>query len=85
MKKYLFLAAILTISTSIMAQKPDNTKTQSSGSADSLLNSLSTDDKDAPVVIFKSSRMILSQLPGFYFIPKNSNYYSCFIILQEKS
>jgi hypothetical protein len=61
MKKYLFLAAILTISTSIMAQKPDNTKTQASSSADSLLNSLSTDDKDAPVVIFKSSRMILSQ------------------------
>jgi len=61
MKKYLILAAILTISSGLMAQNTEKKTTSSNTPADSLLNSLSSDDKSAPVVIFKSSRMVLSQ------------------------
>ncbi len=58
MKKYIFLLALITISTGLLAQK---TTTQKTNSADSLLNAMSGDDANAPVVIFKSSRLILSQ------------------------
>jgi hypothetical protein len=59
MKKYIFLLAFLTVCTSLMAQKTDSIKTNNS--ADSLLNSMNSDDKNAPVVIFKASRLVLSQ------------------------
>jgi hypothetical protein len=59
MKKYFILFSLAMISTGIMAQKTDTTKQNSS--ADSLLNSISTDSKNGPVAIFKSSRLILSQ------------------------
>ncbi|MDB5132649.1 MAG: hypothetical protein JWR02_2398 [Mucilaginibacter sp.] len=59
MKKYFFLLAFLTTGTSLMAQKADSIKTNNS--ADSLLNSMNNDDKNAPVVIFKASRLVLSQ------------------------
>jgi hypothetical protein len=57
MKKYIILLNLLIISTGLMAQKT----TDKSNSADSLLNSISTDNKNEPVVIFKSTRLILSQ------------------------
>jgi hypothetical protein len=47
------------ISTGLMAQKAGSTK--KSTSADSLFNSLSIDNKNEPVAIFESSRLILSQ------------------------
>jgi hypothetical protein len=59
MKKYILLLAFLIAGTSLMAQKTDSTKT--SNSADSLLNSINGNDKNAPVVIFKASRLVLSQ------------------------
>ncbi len=59
MKKYFILFSLAIISTGLMAQKNDTTKQNSS--ADSLLNSISTDSKNGPVAIFKSSRLILSQ------------------------
>lgn len=59
MKKYIFLLVFVTASTSLMAQKADSAKTNNS--ADSLLNSMNKDDKNAPVVIFKASRLVLSE------------------------
>lgn len=59
MKKYLTLAALLTVSIGSMAQKADTIKKDSA--ADSLLNSMNSDDKNEPVAIFKSSRLVLSQ------------------------
>ena len=59
MKKYFILFSLAIISTGLMAQKSDTTKQNSS--TDSLLNSISTDSKNGPVAIFKSSRLILSQ------------------------
>jgi hypothetical protein len=59
MKKYFILFILAIISTGLMAQKTDTTKQNSS--TDSLLNSISTDSKSGPVVIFKSSRLILTQ------------------------
>jgi len=50
MKKYIFLLALLTVSIGAFAQKTD-----------SLLNSMSSDNKNEPVTIFKASRLILSQ------------------------
>jgi hypothetical protein len=44
-----------------MAQK--NTSDKKTSAADSLLNSMSTDDNKGPVVIAKSSRYVLSQSP----------------------
>src|ERR1700712_5091831 len=53
MKKHIALFLLLiTTGTAVMAQ---------SNSTDSLLNSLSTDNKNEPIAIFKSSRMVLSQ------------------------
>jgi hypothetical protein len=58
------------LSINLMAQKADDNSKKKDGStkavatgnaADSLLNSLSTDNKNEPVVIFRSSRLILSQ------------------------
>jgi hypothetical protein len=59
MKKYFILFSLAIVSTGLMAQKSDTTKQNSS--ADSLLNSISTDSKNGPVAIFKSSRLILTQ------------------------
>ena len=59
MKKYFILFSLAIISTGLMAQKSDTTKQNSS--TDSLLNSISTDSKNGPVAIFKSSRLILTQ------------------------
>ena len=59
MKRTLILLALLALSAGLRAQEKDVTK--KSTSADSLMNAMSTDDKSGPVVIFKSSRMILSQ------------------------
>lgn len=61
MKKYILLLALgLTGSTVLMAQK--KTETTKGNAADSLLNSLSKDSSsNAPVAIFKSSRMVLTQ------------------------
>ncbi len=63
MKKFLILFSLLIISRSLIAQKTDTVKSKSSSSsaADSLLNSMSTDDKKHAVVAFKSTRLILSQ------------------------
>jgi len=58
MKKYIILLNLLVLSTGLMAQK---TNTDKGNPADSLLNSISTDNKNEPVVIFKSTRLILSQ------------------------
>ena len=60
MKKYLVIAAILMAAGNATAQKADPAK--KADAADSLLNSMnSSDNKDAPIAIFKSSRFILSQ------------------------
>jgi len=59
MKKYILLAAFLIVSTGLMAQKADTQKT--GNPADSLLNSMSTDQKGLPVIGFRSTRLILSQ------------------------
>jgi hypothetical protein len=59
MKKYLILFSLVIGSTGLMAQVKDTTKQNSS--TDSLLNSISTGSKNAPVAIFKSSRLILTQ------------------------
>jgi len=72
MKKYLILSSFLIISLSSMAQNADTISKKKSASttksasgesaADSLLNSLNTDNnKKEPIAIFKSSRLILSQ------------------------
>jgi hypothetical protein len=44
-----------------MAQKPDTAKGKPATPTDSLFNSLSGNDKNGPVVVFESSRLILSQ------------------------
>lgn len=59
MKKHILLAAFLIVSTGLMAQKADTQKT--SNPADSLLNSMSSDQKNLPVIGFRSTRLILSQ------------------------
>jgi hypothetical protein len=70
MKKYSILLSFLIISTGLLAQKADtlskkksaSAKDASSGNAtDSLLNALTPDNQKEPVVIFKSSRLVLSQ------------------------
>jgi hypothetical protein len=68
MKKQFTLLVFLIISTGLMGQKADSLKKgRSAGqetkgnAADSLLNSMNSDDNAGPVVIFKSSRLILSQ------------------------
>jgi hypothetical protein len=59
MKKYIFLLALLHIAGNLAAQKTDSLKKNLS--ADSLLNSMTSDGKKEPVTVFKSSRLILSQ------------------------
>ena len=59
MKNFIILLAFLIVSTGLMAQKADSIKKATS--ADSLFNSMSGDNKKEPVVIFESSRLILSQ------------------------
>src|SRR5882757_6394405 len=59
MKNIIILLAFLIVSTGLMAQKADSLKKLTS--ADSLFNSLSSDNKKEPVAIFESSKLILSQ------------------------
>ena len=59
MKKLLLLLLIISNETHVLAQRTDSLK--STFQADSLMNSISTDNKKEQVAIFKSSRMILSQ------------------------
>ncbi len=59
MKKYIILSAFLIISISTMAQKADSVKKEKAAEkndspTDSLLNSMNSDDKKEPVVIFRS-------------------------------
>lgn len=54
MKQFFFVMAVMMVSTVTLAQQTDN-------AADSLLNSMSKDSTKEPVVIFKSSRMVLAQ------------------------
>jgi len=66
MKKSIFLLALLIIYIDSIAQKIDTAskkdqQTTTLNAADSLLNSIGSDDKKTPVIIFKSSRLILSQ------------------------
>jgi hypothetical protein len=59
MNRYLILLAFLMVSTGLMAQKADSVKTLTA--ADSLFDSISSNNKKEPVAIFESSRLILSQ------------------------
>ena len=59
MKRYIILLGLLFAGINLMAQKT-NSK-QQTDSADSLLNSLNSNDQKGPIAIFKSSRLILSQ------------------------
>lgn len=62
MKKYIIFLYFFLTSLVLMAQKAGSLKNQNkSSSADSLLNSMGTDNKEQTVAIFKSSRLILSQ------------------------
>jgi hypothetical protein len=62
MKKFLILIALLITSNILMAQKADTTKKEKkSSSMDALLDSVSTDNKTDNVVIFKATRLVLSQ------------------------
>ncbi|HTD41559.1 MAG TPA: DUF5777 family beta-barrel protein [Mucilaginibacter sp.] len=57
--KNLIILAFLTISTGLMAQKADTTKKATA--TDSLFNSMNSDKQKGPVIIFESSRFILTQ------------------------
>lgn len=59
MKRCIILLSFLIISVSLMAQKTEPAKKETS--ADSLLNSMSKDDAKGPIAIYKSSRLVLSQ------------------------
>ena len=61
MKRYIILLVLLSVGLKLMAQKTDSLKMNNK--ADSLLNSLGNDNtnKNEPVIIFKSSRLVLSQ------------------------
>ena len=59
MKNYIILLGFLMVSTALMAQKTDTTKNATT--ADSLLSSMSGDNKKEYATIFQSSRAILSQ------------------------
>jgi hypothetical protein len=61
MKKYIILFSLLLSGSALMAQKTDTSKLKKTDSADSLLNAISTDNKPENVVIFKATRLILSQ------------------------
>src|ERR1700753_145995 len=59
MKKFIILIALIVVTNGLMAQKTDTTKKVTS--ADSLFNSMNTDNPKQNVTIFSSSRLILSQ------------------------
>lgn len=59
MKKYLILLSLLMVSINLMAQKTGSEKKQTA--ADSLLNSMTDDTPKGPMMIYKSSRLVLSQ------------------------
>ena len=58
MKKYILLTALIALGAGLMAQ---TTQAVKPSGEDSLLNSLGSENKNEPVIIFKSSRMILTQ------------------------
>src|SRR5580693_6841163 len=57
--KNLIILGFLMISTGLMAQKADTTKKATA--TDSLFNSMNSDKQKGPVIIFESSRFILTQ------------------------
>jgi hypothetical protein len=57
MKKHLIILALLAISLTLRAQQ----KTAAPSSADSLMNAMNANEKPQPVVIFKSTRLVLAQ------------------------
>ena len=59
MKRGIILLSLMLASVSLMAQKGDSDKKTTA--ADSLLNSMSSDDAKGPIEIYKSSRLVLSQ------------------------
>ncbi|MES2112348.1 MAG: DUF5777 family beta-barrel protein [Bacteroidota bacterium] len=59
MKKYIILLCLLAASINLFAQKTEPEKKQSA--ADSLLNSMAGDGQKGPMMIYKSSRLVLSQ------------------------
>ena len=62
MKKYLILVILLVATNLVMAQKTDTAKTEKKNSSmDALLDSVSTDNKADNVVIFKATKLVLSQ------------------------
>jgi hypothetical protein len=62
MKKYLILFSLTLLCSVLKAQKTDTTESvRTQTSTDALLDSISTDSKSENVVIFKGSRLILSQ------------------------
>jgi len=62
MKKYFTLLTLLVLSSTLFAQKPDTSKSEKKeNSTDALLDSISTDNKSENVVIFKATRLILTQ------------------------
>lgn len=58
MKKYIILLCMLAVSISLFAQKTEPGK---QSAADSLLNSIAGDGQKGPMMIYKSSRLVLSQ------------------------
>src|ERR1700761_7382105 len=64
MKRIIIVLTFLSIAAGLKAQQTDNSKkgTQKQTSADSLMNSMSTDDKHEDVIgAFKATRLIFSQ------------------------
>ena len=62
MKKYLILLVLLAASNFLIAQTTDTAKNEKKASSmDALLDSVSTDNKTDNVVIFKATRLVLSQ------------------------
>src|SRR5450631_680492 len=59
MKNFILLSALFMVSSGLMAQHPDSLK--NAAAADSIFNSMAADNKNAPVAIFESSKLILSQ------------------------
>src|SRR4051812_8424079 len=59
MKRCIILLSFILASASLMAQKGDSDKKTTA--ADSLLNSMSSDNAKGPIEIYKSSRLVLSQ------------------------
>ena len=62
MKKYFLLLNLLIICSSLFAQKSDTSKNEKKENfTDALLDSIGTDNKSENVVVFKATRLILTQ------------------------